>query len=302
MNRDPISRPSWPTCLAVAVTLAVAACAGVMSAITTHAVALTSGVVTDSAEAWLLPVIIEGGAVVSAVVGWTRRRGGQPARLALSMLAGLLILSLIVNARHAWHTRDPFAIFLAACPPVILLGLVEMVLPVRRRDGRAVPAQPEREQIGDPMSAQAREQVAPKPTEQVGVEPLSVSTEPPTEREQTPARVGGCVGSEREQEAAQVSVSAVKAERAHTPKSAAQPTEQIKDPTPKGDAARSLHAVGEPRRLTAGERSAIVDALLAEHGSLLTQAMVAETTGVPRSTAGRDLRAAKARAAERASA
>ncbi|WP_425474895.1 DUF2637 domain-containing protein [Nocardioides cheoyonin] len=149
-HRDPTNRPScWPARLAGGFTLAVVACAGAMSAITTHSVAITSGAVANSSEAWLLPVIIEGGAVVSAVVGWTRRRDGHSAPLALSMLAGLLILSLVVNARHAWHTGDPFAIFLAACPPIILLGLIEEVLPARRRDAHAVSVQPEREQNWD---------------------------------------------------------------------------------------------------------------------------------------------------------
>ncbi|TGN64216.1 DUF2637 domain-containing protein [Nocardioides eburneiflavus] len=101
--------------------------AGALAAVATSQVAVDTGAVATPALGWLFPLIIEGGAVVSVVLAWQRTAAGLSAAAEYSALLILLLLTVAVNATHA-DGSSWFGVLLAASPPVVLAGSVELLL------------------------------------------------------------------------------------------------------------------------------------------------------------------------------
>lgn len=126
-----------PSRLPVIATLAVAAAAGVLAAVATRDVAVATGAVTDPRLAWLLPVIIEGGAVTAGLLAWRRTSVGVSATPERLALLTLVVLAVAVNASHA-AGHSLLGVVLAACPPLVLIVSAELLL--RNREAVALRA------------------------------------------------------------------------------------------------------------------------------------------------------------------
>lgn len=113
--------------LPIAATVVVAVAAATLAAVATRDVAVTTGAVSTPMLGWLLPVIIEGGAVTAALLAWRRTTAGVSARPERLALLILMLLAVCVNAAHA--TGDALlGVVLAACPPIILVVSIELLL------------------------------------------------------------------------------------------------------------------------------------------------------------------------------
>jgi len=131
-NSRPLRSRITATGIASVATAVVGLCAGVLAARTTHDVALRTGAVRGEFLAWLLPGCIEGAALAAALLRWARGRSREwvtcwPETAALT---AIMALSVWVNASHVSHPT-PLAVVLAAAPPVVLVGSLELLL--RRR-------------------------------------------------------------------------------------------------------------------------------------------------------------------------
>lgn len=142
-------------------TLLVVGAAGTLAAVATQDVAVRTGAVSAPIMGWLLPVIIEGGAVTAGLLAWRRTSNGErawPERLALMVL---MVLAVAVNAAHA-DGSALLGVVLAACPPVVLVVSIELLLRNRtsvsgerlsgEREGRPVSASVRRERPSPPAS------------------------------------------------------------------------------------------------------------------------------------------------------
>lgn len=123
-----------PARLPVVATILVAVAAGVLAAVATRDVAVTTGAVTDPRLGWLLPIIIEGGAVTAGLLAWRRTAAGVSATWERLALLVLVVLAVAVNASHA--SGDSWlGVVLAACPPLVLIASVELLLRNRETVG-----------------------------------------------------------------------------------------------------------------------------------------------------------------------
>jgi len=120
---------------AVATTV-VALSAAALAAVATSEMALRTGAVSGPWLAWLVPAVIEGGAICAGLLAWQRTAQGVSAWAERCALMVLTTLAVIVNAAHATTTRSAHAgaqghvlgVVLAAAPPLILVGTVELRL------------------------------------------------------------------------------------------------------------------------------------------------------------------------------
>lgn len=118
---------TWLDLIPILATLLVAAAAALLAAHATHDVAVTSGAVIDPTQAWCLPVIIEGSAVTAGLLRWRRERAGQSAHAEQAALIVMMLLATIVNASHAW-SGTWLGVLLAACPPLVVVASIELLL------------------------------------------------------------------------------------------------------------------------------------------------------------------------------
>lgn len=116
-------------------TALVAVSSAILAAVATSDMALHSGAVSDPRLAWLVPAVIEGGAVCAGLLAWQRTAqgvGAWPERIVLMLLTGLAVTA---NAAHATTTgsvfgtnSDTLGVILSASPPLILVGVIELRL------------------------------------------------------------------------------------------------------------------------------------------------------------------------------
>lgn len=137
-------------------TLIVAISAGILAMVATSEVAVSTGAVSTPALGWLLPIIIEGGAVTAGLLAWRRTNNelsAWPERLALFVL---MALAVCVNAAHADGTAV-LGVVLAASPPVVLVVSIELLLRNLAEKKRAVRKRP----ASAPVKAAAPAPTAP---------------------------------------------------------------------------------------------------------------------------------------------
>jgi len=76
--------------------------------------------------AWLVPIAIDGGIMCGSAIIWSAsRRGATRPKFAYVFTAAMVITSVIINAHHAADIL--LAQTIAALPPLILLGTLELV-------------------------------------------------------------------------------------------------------------------------------------------------------------------------------
>lgn len=166
--------------LPIYATIAVALASGVLAAVATSEVALSTGAVSHPVLGWTVPVILEGGALTAALLAWRRTGAGlkaAPERLALLVL---IALAVVVNASHA-SGEHLLGVVIAACPPLILLASVELLLRNRgehlESEQRAVKAAAKRERSMSkaPSAPQSAVKAAPQVKAQQGAPKASVA-------------------------------------------------------------------------------------------------------------------------------
>lgn len=86
----------------------------------------------DPSLAFLVPVVIDGGIIGGSAVIWSysQEQARRPV-FPFLFVASLVIISVIVNASHAGPA--PLAKIIAALPPLVLLGVLELVAAQHRR-------------------------------------------------------------------------------------------------------------------------------------------------------------------------
>lgn len=91
-----------------------------------------------SSLGWLVPIVIDGGVICGSAIIWSLSRE-QLRRPVFPFLfvATLVLVSVVVNAAHAGPS--PLAKLIAALPPLILLGTLELVASQGRRLGTTQP-------------------------------------------------------------------------------------------------------------------------------------------------------------------
>jgi hypothetical protein len=134
LSRIPLSElPRWPATLAGLSAIIVALSAAAISLVAQKDVALEAQA-TYGWLAWLYPAVVDGGILASSAAIWAWQMEGRSTRrprLAYGMAGSLLIVSAIVNVAHAGD--DPLGKFMAALPPFVLLGSVELAAHLKQR-------------------------------------------------------------------------------------------------------------------------------------------------------------------------
>ncbi len=88
---------------------------------------------------WLVPVVIDGGVIGGSAVLWSHARSGaRTPWLAVLIVVVLVSMSVVVNTAHAGPAL--LAKVIAALPPLVLLGTLELVAAEHRRASRTSPA------------------------------------------------------------------------------------------------------------------------------------------------------------------
>lgn len=117
--------------------LAVAAASFALSFVALREVAIKTSAVSP-ALAWLVPIVIDGGILCASAVIWAQASlGQQRSYFPMTVVAVLVIISVIVNAAHAGPT--PLAKIIASLPPLVLLATLELVA-ITTRSGNSTPA------------------------------------------------------------------------------------------------------------------------------------------------------------------
>lgn len=174
------TNPSWINRIPLIATLLVVVASGILAADATRSVALSTGAVSSPALALLLPLITEGGAVTAGLLAWRRVRAGQGAWPERAALLACIALATAVNASHAsggaW-----LGVVLAACPPLVLVTSVELLLRNRTATEAEQAAAAERERAerdriaAERARAEERERRAERARERVTSATKSVS-------------------------------------------------------------------------------------------------------------------------------
>jgi len=79
----------------------------------------------------LVPIVVDGGVICGSATIWLQSREGRRAVFPFVFVAALLIVSVVVNVAHAGPTL--LAQGIAALPPLVLLGSLELVAGQTRR-------------------------------------------------------------------------------------------------------------------------------------------------------------------------
>jgi len=118
--------------LAVLSCLVVGASSFALSYVALRDVAAQTGAVPEYL-AWLVPIVIDGGILCGSAVIWSNsERLGKRPFFPYLFVTVMVVMSVIVNANHASDLLLAKAI--AALPPLILLGTLELVASQSRRD------------------------------------------------------------------------------------------------------------------------------------------------------------------------
>jgi hypothetical protein len=107
-----------------------------------------------SSLGWLVPIVIDGGVICGSAIIWSLSRE-QLRRPVFPFLfvATLVLVSVVVNAAHAGPS--PLAKLIAALPPLILLGTLELVASQGRRLGTTQPVVASTTKVSVPVSRDA---------------------------------------------------------------------------------------------------------------------------------------------------
>lgn len=83
--------------------------------------------------AWLVPVVIDGGIIAGSVIIWAQSmQEARRQRFPFVFVTLLVIVSVIGNGAHA--DPNPLGVAIAALPPLVLLGSLELVAAQHRRN------------------------------------------------------------------------------------------------------------------------------------------------------------------------
>lgn len=249
--------------LPILATLLVALAAGILAAVASRDVAIARGAVSVPALGWLTPVILEGAAVTSALLGYQRSARGERAWAERACLAAMLLLATVVNAAHC-SSGDWLGITLSAAPPIVLLTSIELLLRNAQRSPTAAHTA-----ILAPVLVTA---------------PLQVPTEAPHRLQEAPGRPED------------VTERPTPVTTSTSPQIAAQAPAQVEAPTP---VVAEPKAVITPKPAQAANAAQVADERLAqiadwhEAGDTLSGSVVAERLGVSPATGRRLLRSFK---------
>ena len=124
----------WLAALACVV---VAGASFALSYVALSEVAVNLGAV-PAGLGWLVPIVIDGGILCGSSILWSQSKdSGERQLFAYFFVATLVGISVVVNMAHA---GDPIlAKVIAALPPLILLGTLELVA----SQGRRLPSEPQ---------------------------------------------------------------------------------------------------------------------------------------------------------------
>lgn len=91
---------------------------------------------------WLVPIVIDGGIICGSAIIWSlsKEQGGRP-KFPFFFVGSMVLMSVVVNVAHAGDSI--LAKIIAALPPLILLGTLELVADQGRKaksDAEAVTA------------------------------------------------------------------------------------------------------------------------------------------------------------------
>lgn len=250
-------------------TLTVGAASFALSYVALSEVAAEVGAV-PAHMSWLVPIVIDGGIIAGSAVIWDQSRDGRRRQVfPFLFVAALVIVSVIVNVNHA--AANLLAQGIAALPPLVLLGSLEIVASQHRRrhlselvanstaagQEAAAPAAPARAQstaqTGVAPAPAAAPAVAPAPASAPAVDtdrPVVQKKDTPTPGAPTDIAAPAARQHAREEPA-----------QAPEPEAAAKPTKPARQPlvaaTPAGEADLDLGA-----DTTATDQ--LLDALLAD--------------------------------------
>lgn len=140
---------SFRRVLAVLATLVVGAASFALSFVALRDVAATTGAV-PAELAWLVPVVIDGGVICGSAIIWSlSKEESRRPLFPFLFVAALVTMSVVVNVNHAGPSL--LAKSIAALPPLILLGTLELVASQGRRI--AVPAEAHAMPVAAPAGA-----------------------------------------------------------------------------------------------------------------------------------------------------
>lgn len=121
--------------LAAIACVVVGAASFALSYVALRDVAVATGAVPEHLG-WLVPIAIDGGVICGSAVLWSQSAAGRPRTwFPFAFVAVLVAMSVVVNASHAG--THPLAKVIAALPPLILLGTLELVASQGRDKRRA---------------------------------------------------------------------------------------------------------------------------------------------------------------------
>jgi hypothetical protein len=131
-NPKSARRRTMTRLVAVAACLVVAVASFALSYVALREVAVAVGAVPAS-MGWLVPIVIDGGIICGSAVIWSlsKEEGGRP-RFPFFFVALMVVMSVVVNVAHAGDSV--LAKVIAALPPLILLGTLELVAAQSRRE------------------------------------------------------------------------------------------------------------------------------------------------------------------------
>lgn len=125
--------------VAAAACLVVAVASFALSYVALSQVAVSVGAVPAS-MGWLVPIVIDGGIICGSAVIWSlSKEEGARSRFPFFFVAMMVVVSVVVNVAHAGDSV--LAKVIAALPPLILLGTLELVAAQSRREQEPAVAQ-----------------------------------------------------------------------------------------------------------------------------------------------------------------
>lgn len=148
----------WLRILPPLAVIVVAAASFALSYVALRDVSAHVGAV-PAAMAWLVPIVIDGGVIGGSAVIWAQASDGGRRRLFPFLFVGALVaVSVVVNVNHA--SDVPLAQAIAALPPLVLLGSLELAAAQLKRTRELAEDGATREQAAAEAAAEAAERLA----------------------------------------------------------------------------------------------------------------------------------------------
>ena len=165
-------------------TLTVGAASFALSYVALSEVSAEVGAVAPHLS-WLVPIVIDGGIIAGSAVIWDQSRsGGRRQVFPFLFVAALVIVSVIVNINHA--AENLLAQGIAALPPLVLLGSIELVAASHRRrhlnaaiTRNTVPSAAATAQPAPAAAAQGRDEPSPGTGSDAGEKPRKATASKP---------------------------------------------------------------------------------------------------------------------------